>query len=103
MYGLFLLYLVLDTAYWLWRGVHRAALGGGALHLWRGRELRHERIALAELTDAHLHRRLGRRSLQLLRGGRVVRVPGATFYPGRRVWITTDAFDHADFDRFAAG
>ncbi len=101
MYGVFLLYLALDTAYWLWRGVHRAALDGEALHLWRGRALRHERIPLGEFTDAHLHRRMGRRSLQLLRGGRVVRVPGATFYPGRKVWITSDAFDNAAFDRFA--
>lgn len=101
LYGLALLYLVADTAYWMRRGVHAAALDGDTLHVYRGRGMRHETIALREITDVHLHRRLSRRSLQILLGGTVMRVPGATFYPGRKVWITSDAFDVAEFDRFA--
>lgn len=101
LYGLALLYLVADTVYWMRRGVHAAALDGDTLHVYRGRDLRHEAIAVREITDVHLHRRLSRRSLQILLGATVMRVPGATFYPGRKVWITSDAFDLAEFDRFA--
>lgn len=101
LYGLALLYLAADTVYWVRRGVHAAALEGDTLHVYRGSELRHERIPVAEITDVHLHQRLSRRSLQILLGGRVARVPGATFYPGRKVWITSDAFNLREFDGFA--
>ena len=100
LYGLALLYLAADTVYWMHRGVHAAALEGDTLHVYRGRALRHERIPVAQITDVHLHQRLSRRSLQILLGAKVVRVPGATFYPGPKVWITSDAFDLAEFDRF---
>lgn len=101
LYGLALLYLAADTVYWLKRGVHVAALEGDTLHVYRGRELRHEQIPVAEITDVHLHQRLSRRSLQILLGDRVQRVPGFTYYPGRKVWITSYAFDLREFDRFA--
>jgi hypothetical protein len=101
IWGMVVVWLAADTVYWRWRGVHRAVLDGEALHVYRGRTLVCERIPVSAITDVHLHRRLARRSLQILLGGEVTHVPGMTLFPGRKVWITSDAFDEADFDRFA--
>lgn len=98
LFALSVLYLLGDTLYWLWRGVHRVVLERGVLNVYRGLALRHEAISVSRITDVHLHRRLTRRSLQVLLGSHVARVPGLTLYPGPKIWIVSDAFELSQFD-----
>lgn len=96
------LYLVADTVNWIVRGIVLIRLDGEWLDIYRGASPSQTRIPVGQITDVHLHRRFGRQSLQILLGGEVVRLPGVTLYPGRKIWVTDDAFDGKEFGRFAA-
>jgi hypothetical protein len=103
-------YMVADALVWHSRGVREVEVGSRGFKVRRGttrpgdgdgdtegwREYRFDQVS-----DFHVHARGTRKSVQILLGEKVLKVPGIiTLYPGPKIWITNDAFDDREFEEF---
>ncbi len=99
LYSLLVLWLVADVIYWIINGVQQIELHENNLIILRGRKRNRFHIEYDQITDLNIHKRLSRVSLQILLERKVVKIPGIfTFYPGKKIWITSDAFDEKEFN-----
>lgn len=99
LYFLLILWLVADVIYWIINGVQQIELHENNLIILRGRKRKRFQIEYDQITDLNIHKRLSRVSLQILLESKVVKIPGIfTFYPGKKIWITSDAFDEKEFN-----
>ncbi|HEY9054583.1 MAG TPA: hypothetical protein VIO60_07165 [Rectinemataceae bacterium] len=92
------LWLMGDIALWELRGVRSVRVDGEGLEVRRGRKGVPQRIEAERISEICLHQRGPRRSLQILLGSKALRIPGfLTLYPGPKLWLTDDSFDHKEF------
>jgi len=99
--GLCVLAAWLAGDYWLWkkRGIRIVSVDEGGILLFRGEGLRPSRIEAREITGVDVFRKLGRVTLNVLLSGAVNRVlPGVRVFSGKRIRITSDAFDGREFE-----
>ncbi|TXT42877.1 MAG: hypothetical protein FD137_2009 [Spirochaetes bacterium] len=93
-------YMILDALVWKRRGVREVEVTSLAFKIRRGAELWQD-FSFDQVSDFHVHVRGSRKSVQILLGEKVLKVPGIiTLYPGPKIWITNDAFDDGEFDEF---
>lgn len=100
LYSLLLLWLIADIIYWIYNGVHQIDINENNFQITRGK--RKERIVIEynQITDINIHKKLSRVSLQILLEKKTMNIPGIfTFYPGKKIWITSDAFDDKEFNK----
>ncbi len=98
LYALFLLYMIGDLIYWKHNGVHEVRLYDNYFEVIRGKKQKLIKVNYADITDINLNNKLIRVSLQILLEAKTVRIPGIyTYYPGKKIWITNDAFNEKEF------
>ncbi|MEW6548287.1 MAG: hypothetical protein AB1407_02380 [Spirochaetota bacterium] len=94
-------YMAADALVWRSRGVREVEVGPKAFRVRRGTARGWHEYGFAQVSDFHVHSRGARKSVQILLGEKVVKVPGIiTLYPGPKIWITSDAFDDGEFEEF---
>jgi len=94
-----LLWLFGDALWWHLRGVHALYITPLAITTVRGRSGENETFMAAELTAINVRTRLNRKTVQLQFGDTPRSIPGVfTWYPGRRIHLTSDAFNDCEFD-----
>jgi len=99
LFSILILWLVADVIYWIINGVQQIELHESFLILIRGRKKNSVKVEYNQITDFYIHKRLSRVSLQILLERKVIKIPGIlTFYPGKKIWITSDAFDDKEFN-----
>ena len=99
-FGILAFWLLGDLALWQLHGVRSVRIDGEGLEVRRGWREVPRRIEMGRISEICLHQRGPRRSLQILLGQKAIRVPGIlTFYPGPKLWLTDDSFDHEEFSR----
>lgn len=100
LYSLLLLWLLADVIYWIYNGVHQIDITEKNFQITRGKRKKRIVIEYNQITDINIHKRLSRVSLQILLEKKTVNIPGIfTFYPGKKIWITSDAFDDKEFNK----
>jgi hypothetical protein len=103
LWGILAAYLLADGLVWQSRGVREIAVDEQGFTIKRGRGLRVERHSFDHVSDFHVHTRYNRKSVQILLGEKLIKIPGIiTLYPGPKIWITNDAYDSKEFDDFIA-
>lgn len=101
LWGILIAYMLADALVWRVRGVREIEIDAGGFKIRRGRGKELETYRFDQVSDFHVHTRYNRKSVQILLGEKVLHVPGIiTLYPGRKIWITNDAFDSKEFDFF---
>ncbi len=99
-FGILALWLMGDILLWRLNGVRSVRIDGEGLEVRRGWREVPQRIEMGRISEICLHQRGPRRSLQILLGQKAVRIPGIlTLYPGPKLWLTDDSFDHEEFSR----
>ena len=99
-YSVLFIYLVSDTVYWIYNGIHEVRIADSYFILIRGKANKHIRINASQITDIEFSNQMSRRSLQILLGHKIQRIPGIfTWFPGPKIWLTSDAFDDTEFDK----
>jgi hypothetical protein len=99
-YSVLILYLVSDTVYWFYNGIHEVRIADSYFEILRGKQNKLTKISGSQITDIQYSNQMSRKSLQILLGNKIQRIPGVfTFYPGPKIWLTSDAFDDTEFDK----
>ncbi len=99
VYFVFLLYLFADIMYWIYNGIQEIRLYDTFFEISRGKKHKIIRVQYSEITDINVRSRMTRVSLQILLGQKTVRIPGIyTYYPGKKIWITNDAYNDNEFN-----
>lgn len=98
-YAVLISWMLADALYWIYNGIQEIRIGEDFFEIVRGKKQKVKRYHSTEITDLHFDNRMTRRSFQILLGNKVSSIPGIfTFYPGPKVWLTSDAFNDAEFD-----
>jgi hypothetical protein len=99
LFTILALWLAGDWIWWSRKGLREIRLDGSRIEVVRGRAGKMEPIEVSAISEIWLHQRGRRKSLQLLLGGRALRLPGfLTLYPYPKLWLTNDSFVDAEFD-----
>jgi hypothetical protein len=99
-YAIIVIYLISDTVYWVYNGIHEVRIADTFFEILRGKANKLTKINTIQIIDIQYSNQLSRRSLQILLGNKIQRIPGIfTWYPGPKIWLTSDAFDDAEFDK----
>jgi hypothetical protein len=99
-YAIIVIYLISDTVYWVYNGIHEVRITETYFEIIRGKANKLTKINGIQITDIQYSNQLSRRSLQILLGNKIQRIPGIfTWYPGPKIWLTSDAFDDSEFDK----
>jgi hypothetical protein len=88
-----------DAIVWRKRGVHELHINRNGILVIRGASRKEFFIKPEQITDIHVHRRMNRVSLNIMLEQKVQSIPGIiTLYPGKRVQLTSDAYDDKQFE-----
>ena len=99
LWAVIILWLAGDWFLWRRRGLRELKIDGSRIEIVRGKTGISETMDISAVSEIWLHERGGRKSLQLLMGGRAFRIPGVlTLYPFPKLRLTNDSFDDAEFD-----
>ena len=99
-YVIVVCYLIADTVYWICHGIHEVRIADSFIVIVRGKSNKTIRIEAHQITDIQYSNQMSRRSLQILLGNKIQRISGVfTWYPGPKIWLTSDAFDDVEFDK----
>lgn len=92
-------WLTADALWWFYRGVHELIIEDNQIRAICGKSRKEKIIKAAEITDFYVHQRLNRKTMQILLGNTVKKIPGIyTYYPGPKLMLTSDAFNDKEFD-----
>lgn len=99
-YLILVVYLVSDTVYWIYNGIHEVRIADSYFEILRGKQNKLTKVNSSQITDIQFSNQMSRRSLQILLGNKIQRISGIiTLYPDPKIWLTSDAFDDTEFDK----
>jgi len=99
-YPILAIWMFGDAVVWQQKGVHELHISKEGIKVFRGISRRESFVLPEQITDLHVHQRMNRKSLNIMLEQQVQRIPGVfTYYPGKRIHLTNDAFNDKEFDR----
>jgi len=99
-FAILAIYLISETIYWSLNGIHEVRIAASYFEIVRGKRNKLIKINASQITDIQFINQMSRRSLQVLLGHKVQSIPGVfTWFPGPKIWLTSDAFDDNEFDK----
>lgn len=94
-----LVWLTTDALCWYYRGVHELVIEEDRIRALCGKTRKEKIILVTEITDFYVNQRRSRKTMQILLGNTVKKIPGIyTYYPGPKLMLTSDAFNDSEFD-----
>ena len=75
-YAIIVIYLISDTVYWVYNGIHEVRIADSYFEIIRGKANKLTKIKAIQITDIQYSNQLSRRSLQILLGNKIQHIPG---------------------------
>jgi hypothetical protein len=92
------LWMALDYFYWVNHGIQEIIITRKTITVFRGKNRIREDIGTDRIKDVIVIEKMGRMTMNILIDRGASRFSGlGTFYPGKRLFLTSDAFENADF------
>jgi len=99
MIGIIFIWLIVDYAYWYFKGVREIRVYDKHFELISGKGLNTRKITGAMITDIYFQNIMSRRTFQIFLGNKVREIPGIfTFFPGPKIRLVSDMFEDSAFD-----
>ncbi len=95
-------WMAADAIIWRVRGVHELEVAAGGIRVVRGIRKNESFHPFSEISAVDFRNKSSRRILNIMLESKPVRVPGVvTLFQGRRIYLTSDAYNDQEFDLLA--